>query len=312
MESFTAFGLGAALGLLVLFLTGGIRTVKKGIPYRAWILTAVFGIPLALIGSRLLYVLVSIKDYLALDILTPVFCVRDGGFSLLGGFAGIALGARLAALVSGAGTADLLDAVGIGFLPCTAIIRAFESGTGVGIGKFTAMFSENISNGLFTMENENGELVFAVYRMECALAILLFAALLIRLAVKKETEPGDILLWVMTVYGASQAALASLHNDYHMMIYFFQGNEILSLVLVLIALAVRTCRKKKAGEASGLWLYWVLFFAGAGLGVLGEFRLDRGEYKIPAYGLLLLGLAISAWSSFAAGRQKKKEPAAEG
>lgn len=304
MEPFTAFGLGTAIGLLVLFLVGGVLIRKKAIAYRAWILTAVFGIPLALIGARLLYVLVSVKDYLALDTLVPVFRVRDGGFSLLGGFAGIALGARLAALVSRIRFADLMDAVGIGFLPCTAVIRAFESGTGVGVGKFTAMFSEKIGLCPFTMENENGELVFAVYRMECVLAILIFIALLVWMSVKKKKDPGDIMLWVMTVYGAAQAALASLHNDYHMMIYFFQSNEILSLVLALIALAVRACRGKKAGTASGLWLYWVLFFAGVGLGVLGEFRMDRGEQKILAYGVLLLGLVISAWSSFAAGRKK--------
>lgn len=312
MDTFTAFGLGAALGLIVLFLTGGILVGRKGIPYRAWILTAVFGIPLALIGSRLFYVLASIKDYLALNTLTPVFSVRDGGFSLFGGFAGVALGARLAALASGTGTAELMDATGFGFLPCAAVIRAFESGTGVGFGKFTATVSEKIGYNLFTMENEHGELVFAVYRMECAMAILVFVVLLIWMTRKKDREPGDVMLWVMTVYGAAQAALASLHNDYHMTVFFFQINEILAFVMIQIALAVRISRRKKTGKTSFLWMYWVIVLIGVALGVVAEFRLDRGEHKILAYFLLLSALTMSAWASFAAGRQKRKDPPPRG
>lgn len=302
MREMTSFGLGTGIALLALFGTGGLWIAFRHVRCRAWLLTAVLGMTFGLIFSRLLYVAVSYHDYLALDSLRPVLVLQDGGFSLMGGLGGLLLGGCLAGKITGTDARELLDGLAAGFLPAVVIIRFFEQGTTVGIGKFTAMFSEKIQESWFVIRNENDELVFAVFRMEAVATIVMFLALLCWLKVKKDRRPGDLLLWVLTVFGAVQACLASLHNDYHMMVYFFQGNELLAVILILAAMIARGARLKGKGYGKRCWICWGLFAAAVGLGVLAEFRMDRGEHKLLSYGLLMFSMALAAGSSFALGK----------
>ena len=82
-------------GVLLGYIISSREAAKRSFPHDALIDFLLYGIPLAIIGARLYYVLFRFNHY-SEDILS-VFNVREGGLAIYGGVIGGIIAARITA-----------------------------------------------------------------------------------------------------------------------------------------------------------------------------------------------------------------------
>lgn len=79
-----------------------------------------------------------------------------------------------------------------------------------------------------------------------------------------------------------------------MYIHFVQVEQVIAIVLVVIALAVWLARyARQTGDSRGVILRAVVVAACIGLTVFMEFRLDRGSLKLLYYSVIALCMAVT-------------------
>ena len=93
-----------------------------------------------------------------------------------------------------------------------------------------------------------------------------------------ELPSGDLCLTSLTLVGCAQVILESLRNDGHMVVHFVRIQQVAYLLMVLAALLICSRRLAKRGGMKKsrqlvLWLFALLL---VGVGVVMEFRVDRG------------------------------------
>lgn len=293
----TRFGAMCAVSMMCVLLGAALFAREKRIRYGAFIRLAVLSVPLSWLCARLLYVLANCTYYLT-TLSNPVLALRfwDGGYSAAGAMLGLWLAAWLAAKWTRTPACDMLDAVSLGIPLGLMVERLSESGTGMGLGRSVSydwLSFLGISDGM-------GDLVHPVYRYEAAAALLIFLVLAVPVLRKHgRTVPGDVTLMLLTLLSATQVLLESLRNDGHMVVHFVRIQQVVYLLEGLLALLIyfRRAVKNKGMKKSRQLLLWLVAFACVALGILMEFRVDRGALKWLYYTVMALcmgGIAAMA------------------
>lgn len=303
--SFTGYGLGAAGAMLLFLLAYGVWCRVKGVSYEAFIRFAALAVPMVWFCSRLVFVLANCTYYLT-TLSNPVLALRfwDGGYSMMGAVGGAILAAFAAEKWTKTASGRLLD--GVGFAAPIGILleRFMEGSTGMGVGRpvYTALPS------LFTMTDETEQVVHAVYRDEFLVAGIIFAAICLWLIVRgsRPLSGGDVLLVFLTLFGCTQVLLESLRNDGHMVVHFVRIQQVIAVILPVIALGVWTKRLSghtKRGHIIGLW---GIVLIAIGVGVWEEFAIDSSEQLWLDYGVMALALTVIACVTLLCGRAARK------
>ena len=176
-------------------------------------------------------------------------------------FAGGWIGSRGRRDPAGQSCWRTLDGLGFGLLPATGFWKVFEQMTPLGEGKL-------LPRGWSAIGGLTGEGRFLPCRTEAVLAILLFAAVLVWLGIRKETLPdmGDLMgtsavLWgaVRQVTEGFRANPVALSGDEP----FFIWLAPLSMAAVAMAWTLRAAKRPE--NRTTVWVCPILFLSAAAL-----------------------------------------------
>lgn len=276
--------LGALFSLLVLLFTERHSKLSKG----TWCLTGFLSLVLGVVLSRVFYCLLD----RSLGTRIPFhawFRLDGGGFSMFGALAGVALAAFLSALITRQSFGAIADVLLPAFLAFVAFERVGEHWI-PDFGVSRQLEAEWMANSFLAVKGEYGVSYLATYFLEAAAAIVLLVILLTSL--KKASRDGNTALLFLLLFGAVQTLLESLRYDYHISISFVGLQQILSFVLIAIAIILLARREMKNRKRLSI-LSLILLPVIIGLCVLLEFGLDRTAIsKFLLYGIFILLLCV--------------------
>ena len=217
-----ALAFSAALGILCLLLFAPKEIGLQ--PALLW--ASALGVPLGLIGARLIYCAASGGFYL-LDIQNPGAMLRvwEGGLSLTGALGFAVLAGVLAARVCSRPIAQVLDALTPGLLVFAAGARLSEMLIGAGFGP-------EISVSLPVLT----QTVRGVSRLNTALLMALTALAVAPLSCAKSARPGRRFLLAAFLYGGTLLLLESLRRDGHLLWGFVHAEQLFALAIALPSL----------------------------------------------------------------------------
>lgn len=302
----TRFGLGTALALLAVLLGAAFYARQTRMTYGAFVRLAVLSAPLSWLCARILYVLANCTYYLT-TLSNPALALRfwDGGYSAAGAILGLWLAAFLAAKWTHLRPGQMLDAVSCGIPLGLMVERLFEGGTGMGLGRaisYDWLIFLGTDDGM-------GDLVHPVYRYEAVVAAVIFLVLALWLWRTRFRLPaGDVTLSLMTLLGTTQVVLESLRNDGHMVVHFVRIQQVVYLLMALASLLIWAHRLRMKGgmKKSQQLMLWLVALVCVGLGILMEFRVDRGSLKLLYYTVMVLCMAVIAGMTFRCRRQARQ------
>jgi phosphatidylglycerol---prolipoprotein diacylglyceryl transferase len=245
----TGYGYGLAAGVSALAYLGAALLLKRKTQVKAEtiLLFGLLGIPLGLIGSRLVFCAVN-ADYFLQAIAQPIRMLAfwDGGLSMTGMLAGLVFAALLTARIRKVDFRAFLDAVALPMGLLIMGLRLAEGLTeGLGIGRQVEADALAGSLPFLFVTEKMGALELhrlAVYRYEAVFALAVFAAMLWLASSKKSRKAGDLSLLFFALYGAGQVLFESMRDDGHMVLGFIRVQQVLGLLCPLIALSV-LCRR---------------------------------------------------------------------
>ena len=274
----TVYGLLCALAL-ALMLAAALKNTR----FDTWIRLAVTAIPLALIGSRLLFGLTSLGMG---DMTNPlqILYAWDGGASMSGAFLGVVLAAFLVERHCKAPHGVLMDKLALGMPLAVVVARLAEIPTGVGMGR---QVDTPWLQWLGSLTDE----CHPVFIYEALWAVVLGVALTLHL--RRNRRPGDVLLTFMALYGSAQVVFESLRDDYHMVIYYVRINQIAGLIMVLIPFLIWLVRLSKHGaKRNDLIFPCVVMVVAIALCIYQEFQVDSNPNLLKEYAIMAAGAAV--------------------
>lgn len=245
----TGYGYGLAAGVSALAYLGAAlllgKKTKAGAETILWF--GLLGIPLGLIGSRLVFCIVN-AEYFLQAIAQPARMISfwDGGLSMTGMLMGLVLAAFVTARIRKLEFRAFLDAA---MLPIGLLIfglrlaEGLTDSLGVGrqvevgalAGSLPALF---VTEKMGTMELHR----LAVFRYEAVFALVIFCAMLWLFRAGKNRRAGDLTLLFFALYGTGQVLFESMRDDGHMVLGFIRVQQLLGALCPLIALSV-LCRR---------------------------------------------------------------------
>lgn len=289
----TVYGLLCALALALM-----LAAARKGTRFDVWIRLSVAVIPLALIGSRLLFGLTSLAMG---DMTNPlqILYVRDGGASMSGAFAGIVLAAFLVERHCRVTHGILMDKLALGMAPALVIARLAEAPTGMGMGRqVDTQWLQWL--GSFTEECHPVFVYEALWAVVLGIVLVLYR--------RRNHRPGDVLLTFMTLYGSAQMLLESLRDDYHMVIYYIRINQIVGLMMVLIPFILWMIRLARRGARRNALIFpCVVMAAAIVLCIYQEFQVDSNPNLLKEYAVMAAGVAVMGAQTILIRNQASKE-----
>ena len=283
---FTLYGTLAALSLAALLATAGIVLKQKAAGYDAFIRFAVVCVPLAFLGSRIVFCLSNLSYYLeTISMPEMMLHVQDGGASMTGAMVGVLLAAVIAAKWCKLSAGTMLDAAAFGMPVALIIERLAEPLCEMGWGKYyqsTAFdFIYDLTQGMHP-----------VFAYEAIVAGIILVAMVAYFR-KHDALPGDAMGFFLVLYGCAQTVLESLRNDGHMkVIHFVRINQVAAIAMaaaVLIWWSIRCFRKGGKREAITSWVTMAVCI---GFGVVQEFAADGDEN--PYFSLTLVSTLVAA------------------
>lgn len=288
-----AYGLCASAAALVLLGGMAILARRRRMPAGLVAVFGLLGIPLGIVCARALYCAFHLSDFWE-TYENPWLMLRffDGGLSMPGLLAGLALAAVLTAKLMKVRPAAVLDVMCIPLGLSIALLRLGEQFTDLGVGKAVEESALTAAMPWLFLQSRMG--VAVVYRLnvwayEAVAGVLIFAATLAAsrwLSRREHSREGDTALFFMALLGASQILLESLRDDGHMLVIFLRVGQLAAAVMTVAAAAVLSARcARLAGGKARLWLGWgVMLLCMAGV-VLLEFSLDgRLSWGEPSMG----------------------------
>lgn len=283
----TSYGFIAALSLASLLACAGVYLHARKIPYGAIIRFCALSVPLALIFSRLLFALTALgcRDVFSSPVQMLYFW--DGGASITGAFAGVALAAWLISRWQKISAATLMDGIALGAPIAIIIERLAEPAHELGLGRYVdteaLQFLGSLTDGRHP-----------VYLYECCAAALILLGL-VRMLLRSKKRPGDLMLTFLTLYGCAQTLLESLRDDQHMVIYFIRINQIAGIIMAVIAFTLWTRRWRRQGAKKAHVVLACIITALAILqGIVQEFAVDSNPNLLLEYGIMAACLAVIA------------------
>lgn len=296
---FTLYGILAALAMTALLAATYLAGRKSGLDYGSLIRFAVLAIPLALIGSRLVYCLASLPYYTE-TIGRPelIFVLPDGGYSMLGAMLGVIVAALITAKWRRLFSCDLLDCIALGMPTALLIERLAEplAGMGWGYSYYSPVFSF-----LDSLTESMGDFAYThpVFAYEAIAAAAILAALLV---IRRKAHPGDTFLSFLLLYGCTQTVLESMLNGSHMkVIHFVKINQVGALALAVIPMVIWSQRARWARNGKRVLTAWLLAAVCILSGVVQEFSVEGADnpyFSVVIVGYVmagLLGCTIVPW-----------------
>lgn len=299
-----AFGLycalGAAIGLIVLFLQCRKEGLKKGTAA----LAGALGVGLGFLCSRLLFCLMD--QSLGLDGVMPLSAmalVTGGGYSMIGALLGGVLGALLAGRFSGQSPLRLADLMVSSLLLFVACERLGE-GYMMDFGVSRPLLGDLLKGSFLAVEGEY-DWYLATYLLE-SFAALVLSLILLRDAAHqhRENRNGKTLLLFLILYGGVQTVMESLRYDRHMSISFVGLQHVMALMMLcggVIYLAVWQWKKQKKTALAAVIAIPLVVILGLGL----EFAIDRTQ--ISRYVLYLAYVLLISVPMYLGVRLRKGE-----
>ena len=228
----TAYGVWIALAALLLFVLLKGCVSGAGLPKGTAEVYAVLAVPVALICARLVFCLADAGYFLStLSQADKMLYFFDGGYSMTGALAGLAVAGVLTAKIIGAPRGKILDAAAVALGLPLCVARLAEAETALGRGR--EVISEFLLQSAFFPVLDNGSYRHAVYRYEAVAAAILF---LVMLAVsRKKWRAGDKALLFGILYGAAQVLLESMRDDFHMLWGFVRAQQVFVIFLPVTA-----------------------------------------------------------------------------
>lgn len=296
---FTLYGILAALALAALLAVTGLAGRKNGLSLADVLHFAVLAVPLALIGSRLVYIAATLSYYTE-TIGQPwlIFALRDGGYAMTGAMLGVIAAAALASKWRGVPCRTLLDALAIGMPVALIIARLAEplAGMGWGYPYYSPLFffldglTENMGDYAYT---------HPVFAYEAIAAAAILVALVF---IRRKAREGDVFLSFLLLWGCSQTVLESLLNGGHMkVIHFVKVQQIAAMVMAVIPLVIWSLRAAKNGHGKRVLASWMLAVVCILSGVVQEFSVEGADnpyFNVVTVGYVMAGLlacTIGPW-----------------
>lgn len=303
-----AYGLCASAAALVLLGGMAILAHRRRMPAG---LTGVFGllaIPLGILCARALYCVFHLSDFCE-TYENPWLMLRffDGGLSMPGMLAGLALAAVISARLMKVRPAAVLDMMCLPLGLSIALLRLGEQFTDLGVGKAVEEGALTAAMPWLFLQSRMGVAVeyrLNVWAYEAVAGVLIFIATLAAsrwLSRRECSRQGDTALFFMALLGASQILLESLRDDGHMLVIFLRVGQLAAALMTVFACAVFSVRYAHLGRKKArLWLGWaVMLLCVAGV-VLLEFSLDgRLSWGQPSMGRDYALMAVFCAAMFA-------------
>ena len=192
---------------------------------------ALYILPLAVVGARLVYVLGADHQYTFLE----VFKIWEGGMSIYGGVLGGALGVLLFCIFHKKNFLQVAD------VACVSLIL------GQAIGRWGNFFNQEVYGKLVTDASwqwfpfavllDNGEWHYALFFYEFILNLLIFVGLYILL--KKTKTNGYVKSAYLVAYGTIRFILEPLRDStYNLMLFGLKLSSLISIFSVLSGIAI--------------------------------------------------------------------------
>lgn len=302
----------AALVLGVILLAW--RCKKAGLRADTAGTAALLGIPLGLLGARLLYVICRLFYFLYMledeGGLMLGLHLWQGGYALWGAVAGAALAGTLTGVFTKQRISKVLDAMAAPAALIIALCRFAEYFVGLGLG--LSVETEAFQRFPLAVEVYEGDWYWAVFMLEGAAAL---AILCVLLATKK--EKGGQARLMLLLYSACQIVLESMRSKGEVLTLpnndFVRASQVISLLVLIGLMTGGTIRwgtrhgRQRISLAAliGCWAALVIL---AGVVVAMEFSMDNkisflrslskeGAHLIMAFCAAGMGIA-AYWATF--------------
>lgn len=252
INSFTVFGLTVkfygiimASCMLIGIILACYNAKQRDLKSEDIFTLALYILPLAVIGARLIYVLGADHAYSFVEI----FKIWEGGMSIYGGILGGALGVFLFCQVHKKNFLDLTD------VACISLIL------GQALGRWGNFFNQEVYGSIVTNPSwqwfpfavllDSGEWHYALFFYESLINLAIFAVLV--LIFKKVKTKGYVTSVYLFSYGLIRFFLEPLREPtYNLMIFGLKLSSIASVVSFIAGIAifvfVYTKQKRSAGE----------------------------------------------------------------
>ena len=204
---------------------------RIALPHDTLIDFLLYGIPLAIIGARLYYVVFRFNHY-SEDILS-VFNIREGGLAIYGGVIGGIIAARITAKKHNISPLTILDVIAPSLVLAQGIGRW---GNYINMEAYGLRISEEALQFFpFAVEIPVGDVWYwhmATFFYEFCWDIIVFALLLI--IRRREYGNGDVFSWYLLLYCSGRTVIEGLRFDSLTFISeFVRISQILSALCVL-------------------------------------------------------------------------------
>ena len=251
INGFTIFGLNIkfygilmATAMLVGVLLACKNASKRNLTADNIYILALFILPLAVLGARLVFVLGADRAYSFWE----VFKIWEGGMSIYGGIIGGALGVLLYCLIYKKNFFDLTDVV------CVSLIL------GQAIGRWGNFFNQEVYGKLVTDPSwqwfpcavilDSGEWHYALFFYEFLINLGIFALLFFLL--KKTQKKGVVTSVYLIAYGSIRFLLEPLRMaEYNLMLFGIKLSSLISAIAVIAGIVslvlIYTISKRRKG-----------------------------------------------------------------
>ncbi len=238
INGFTVFGLNVKFyGIIMAFaMFIGIvlachNSKERGLKSEDIFTLAVYILPFAVIGARILYVIGADHSYSFVEMLK----IWEGGMSIYGGIIGGAFGLFLFCVVHKKNFLNVAD------VACVSLIL------GQAIGRWGNFFNQEVYGELVTNPSwqwfpfavllDNGEWHYALFFYEFIINLTIFACLFLLL--KKVKTKGYVTSAYLIAYGTIRFILEPLRvSSYNLMIFGLKLSSITSIIAILVGISI--------------------------------------------------------------------------
>ena len=204
------YGLLIAVGMALGILLGSLREKRYGLPKDTAVDLALCGVPAAILGARLYYVLFSWRDYAA-DPISALY-VWQGGLAIYGGIIGGLLAGFIYARVKKLSFLTLADLAAPGFA------------IGQAVGRWGNFFNQEAYGRIVAAEwmrrfplavfiQADGQWHYATFFYESLWCLMIVAIILFLEHKGVFRHPGDTFLTYLLLYSVERALVEGLRTD---------------------------------------------------------------------------------------------------
>lgn len=294
------YGLFLAFGAAAWIILTCLLARKRRLPMDAALLLVTLALPLGLLFARVLFCLIRLEYFLeVVELPVAMLYFWDGGLSMMGALLGVSLAALLTAWIKKVRFGILMDVLAAPAGAFLFFARLGENYTTLGRGRSVGIEALRGSPLTLTESWGGGEdVLYAVFRMEAAVALILLAIMLWLFFSKKiasSSRPGDLALVFGALFGAPQVILESMRDDGHLLWGFVRASQIISILLPVAAVIIFSARLIRREGIS--WRPAVALVVTAGsiaVAILKEFDIDTSSHLVREYTIMSLAMAALA------------------